>query len=174
MPIGNRPPTSEELAELDEINERLRSEVLRRDPSASEEKSPLFDISHYYRSFELDMMRAFDKLLPQRGYVPDHIITTIRYLHEAGFDETSQWLTMDHVDAYVTITRAILVHENEHGGRFNTRNHKEVCLLLFPDCSNANFIESLINDRGVTNVHEIRRAIKELPKAHSAVQVGVL
>jgi hypothetical protein len=173
MPIAGRDLTNAEFREIAEINERLRTEILTRDPSASEDKSPLVDIAHYFHSFDLDTMRVFDKLLTANEYNTQSIMITQMYLHGQEILETSEWLTVDHLNAYMAVHYAILSHEAVKG-EFDSRNNQRVCRLLFPDCSHADFIEHLITDRGITDAYEIRRAIEQITQTHPAVQKGAL
>lgn len=174
MPINNRDLTPDEFAELDEINERLRSDVLSHAPASVESESPLVDISHYYYSFDLDAMRVLDKLLAANDYGTQSIMITLMFLHGQDIIGSTEWITVNHLNAYMSVHYAIMSHEAENGGRFDTENNRRVCRLLFPDCSNAEFIESLIRDRGITDAYEIRRAVDEIPRTHSAVQGGAL
>jgi hypothetical protein len=173
MPIAGRDLTKAEFREIAEINERLRNDILSHDPSAADNRVPLTDIAHYFNSFDLDTMRVFDKLLADNEYSTQSIIITQMYLHGQGILETSEWLTVDHLNAYMSVHYAILSHEAVKG-KFDSRNNQRVCRLLFPDCSNANFIEHLIAERGITDAYEIRRSIDNIPRTHPAVQGGAL
>lgn len=173
MPIAGRDLTNAEFREIAEIHERLRRDILSRDPSASGEATPLKDIAHYFHSFDLDIMRVFDKLLAANDYSTESIMITHMYLYGQGIIETSEWLTVDHLNAYMAVHYAILSHEAVKG-KFDSRNNQRVCALLFPDCSHADFIEHLVTDRGITDVYEIRRAIEQIPRTHPAVQAGAL
>jgi hypothetical protein len=174
MPISNRDLTPQEFIELDEINERLRSDVLSHAPTAVESESPLVDISHYYYGFDLDALRVFDKLLAANDYDTQAIMITLMFLHGQDIVGSSEWITVDHLNAYMSVHYAIMSHEAENGGSFDSGNNRRVCRLLFPDCSNAGFIESLIRDRRIIDAYEIRRAIEGIPRTHPAVQGGAL
>lgn len=173
MPIAGRNLTNAEYREIAEINERLRNSILAHDPSAEDEASPLIDIAHYFKSFDLDTMRVFDKLLAANGYDTESIMITQMYLHGQEILETSEWITVDHLNAYMAVHYAILSHEAVKG-KFDSRNNQRVCRILFPDCSHADFIEHLITDRGITDAYEIRRAIEQITQTHPAVQKGAL
>lgn len=174
MPIADRDLTKAEFRELTEINDRLRNDILAHDPFALEKKSPLRDIAHCFHSFDLGTMRIFDKLLAANNYDAQPIMITLMFLHGQDIVGSHEWITVDHVNAYMSVHYAIMSHEAEKGGRFDTGNNKRVCRLLFPDCSNAAFIEHLITERGITDAYEIRRAIEGITRTHSAVQDGAL
>lgn len=170
--MANRSLTNGENLEIAETHARLINE-LELHGYTDHERTPVSDINHFFNHSDLNMLRLFDKLLAASSYTTDSIILTQGFLEKIGMSESSEWLTLEHLNMYVDVYYAILGIESREG-RYDTANRNEVCRLLFPDLADAPLIRHLVVDREITDYRQIKRAIREMPKTHSAVQDGSL
>jgi hypothetical protein len=180
MPIGNEDLTPEQFEELDMLRDRIEARLRDNNHLVPEDDYPMIDVNHAYHDYDLDLVRAYDKLLHGMGYVTAPIEAAVIFLHETGNHEAAAWLTAEHVTAYNRLDRAVVseslrIARTDNGG-FSTLWGQGVRSLAFTYPSDTALIESIIRDRGVAKAHEIESILKELKRGsyHPATLAGAL